>query len=244
MILKCILLVSAAMILLYILPLQPCQEQQWGFTLENLWMGGLLKQSRLVMLLLWWKIWSFQITLTDNQWGFEHLGCWNWFTGYLWHAYHRLHCKRWTWVVTTTLTKQWRVYDYNPFGRFKNLIKATILIFSCPLDSEIMGAFEYSQSKTTALVHFQAHKFPHTASVYYQCNIRLCIRHAGGCDDVVIILATTLWVLINLIIKNFSLQCVMWQQGQTFCLFVVNVKQLSWMKHVGSFTILIVKILK
>ena len=48
-----------------------------------------------------------------------------------------------------------------------------------------MGEFEYSVSKTTALVHFQAHKFPHTASVYYQCNVRLCIRHAGGCDDVV-----------------------------------------------------------
>jgi hypothetical protein len=54
----------------------------------------------------------------------------------------------------------------------------------CPLDDEIMGAFEYSSSKTTTLVHFQAHKFPHTPSVYYQCNVRLCIRHAGGCDDV------------------------------------------------------------
>merc|ERR1719384_22672 len=40
----------------------------------------------------------------------------------------------------------------------------------CPLDDEIMGSFEYSASKTTALV-------------YYQCNVRLCIRHAGGCDD-------------------------------------------------------------
>jgi hypothetical protein len=58
-----------------------------------------------------------------------------------------------------------------------------ILYFRCPIDREIMGEFEYSVSKTTALVHFQAHKFPHTASVYYQCNVRLCIRHAGGCDD-------------------------------------------------------------
>ena len=48
-----------------------------------------------------------------------------------------------------------------------------------------MGEFEYSSSKTTALVHFQAHKFPYTSSVYYQCNVRLCIRHAGGCDDTV-----------------------------------------------------------
>jgi len=46
-----------------------------------------------------------------------------------------------------------------------------------------MGEFEYSSSKTTALVHFQAHKFPYTSSVYYQCNVRLCIRHAGGCED-------------------------------------------------------------
>ena len=54
----------------------------------------------------------------------------------------------------------------------------------CPVDGDIMGAFEYSSSKTTALVHFQAHKFPYTASVYYQCQIRLCIKHAGGCDAV------------------------------------------------------------
>ena len=58
-------------------------------------------------------------------------------------------------------------------------------LYRCPLDDEIMGSFEYSASKTTALVHFQAHKFPYTPSVYYQCNVRLCIRHAGGCDDVV-----------------------------------------------------------
>ena len=58
-------------------------------------------------------------------------------------------------------------------------------IFRCPVDWEIMGEFEYSSSKTTALVHFQAHKFPYTSSVYYQCNVRLCIRHAGGCEDTV-----------------------------------------------------------
>lgn len=54
----------------------------------------------------------------------------------------------------------------------------------CPVDDEIMGQFEYSATKTTALVRFQAHKFPYTSSVYYQCNIRLCIKHAGGCDNV------------------------------------------------------------
>jgi len=54
----------------------------------------------------------------------------------------------------------------------------------CPVDDEIMGEFEYSASKTTALVRFQAHKFPYTSSVYYQCNVKLCIKHAGGCDQV------------------------------------------------------------
>jgi len=54
----------------------------------------------------------------------------------------------------------------------------------CPLDTEIMGEFEYSAGKTTALVRFQAHKFPYTSSVYYQCNVKLCIKHAGGCDTV------------------------------------------------------------
>merc|ERR1711923_520219 len=54
----------------------------------------------------------------------------------------------------------------------------------CPVDDEIMGEFEYSASKTTTLVRFQAHKFPYTSSVYYQCNVKLCIKHAGGCDQV------------------------------------------------------------
>jgi len=54
----------------------------------------------------------------------------------------------------------------------------------CPEDYEIMGEFEYSDSKTTAFVRFQAHKFPYTSSVYYQCNVKLCIKHAGGCDQV------------------------------------------------------------
>jgi len=54
----------------------------------------------------------------------------------------------------------------------------------CPVDYEIMGPFDYSDSKTEAIVNFQAHKFPYTASVYYQCNVRLCLKHTGGCDDV------------------------------------------------------------
>lgn len=54
----------------------------------------------------------------------------------------------------------------------------------CPIDQEIMGTFEYGAKKTTAMVHFQAHKFPYTSSVYYQCNVRLCLKSDGGCDDV------------------------------------------------------------
>ncbi|XP_071543372.1 cuticlin-1-like isoform X2 [Panulirus ornatus] len=54
----------------------------------------------------------------------------------------------------------------------------------CPVDYEILGEFEYSSTKTTAAVSFQAHKFPYTSSVYYQCNVKLCIKNAGGCDDV------------------------------------------------------------
>ncbi|XP_066597510.1 cuticlin-1 [Prorops nasuta] len=53
----------------------------------------------------------------------------------------------------------------------------------CPLDSEIMGQFTYSHDKTEARVNFQAHKFPYTASVYYQCNVRLCLKRGGGCSN-------------------------------------------------------------
>lgn len=55
----------------------------------------------------------------------------------------------------------------------------------CPVDDEIMGPFEYSHNKTRATVSFQAHKFPYTSSVYYQCNVRLCLKDSGGCEDVV-----------------------------------------------------------
>jgi len=54
----------------------------------------------------------------------------------------------------------------------------------CPVDDEIMGGFEYTHNLTRALVSFQAHKFPYTSSVYYQCNVRLCLKESGGCEDV------------------------------------------------------------
>ncbi|XP_048514006.1 cuticlin-4-like isoform X2 [Athalia rosae] len=53
----------------------------------------------------------------------------------------------------------------------------------CPVDKEIMGQFVYSEDKTKAQVNFQAHKFPYIASVYYQCNVQLCVKQGGGCEN-------------------------------------------------------------
>lgn len=53
----------------------------------------------------------------------------------------------------------------------------------CPVDEDIMPQFVYAQNLTRASVTFQAHKFPYTSSVYYQCNVRLCFRE-GGCNHV------------------------------------------------------------
>ncbi|KAI5702601.1 hypothetical protein M8J75_001945 [Diaphorina citri] len=54
----------------------------------------------------------------------------------------------------------------------------------CPMDQEIMGPFEYAKNLTSARVQFKAHKFPYTASVYYQCRVVLCTQYDGGCTDV------------------------------------------------------------
>lgn len=56
--------------------------------------------------------------------------------------------------------------------------------YRCPLDGEIMGQFEYSTDRTKATVSFPAHKFPYTASVYYQCNVRLCALQDPTCQKV------------------------------------------------------------
>lgn len=52
----------------------------------------------------------------------------------------------------------------------------------CPVDFDLMAPFEYNVNRTKAMVKFLAHKFPYTSSVYYQCNVRLCLRK-GGCDE-------------------------------------------------------------
>lgn len=53
----------------------------------------------------------------------------------------------------------------------------------CPVDPDIMGMFKYTEEDTKAVVNFQAHKFPYTASVYYQCNVKLCPKTDKGCDE-------------------------------------------------------------
>lgn len=51
----------------------------------------------------------------------------------------------------------------------------------CPLDQDIVGPFDYDGDRTKATVQFPAHKFPYTTSVYYQCNIRLCMLTDDKC---------------------------------------------------------------
>jgi len=72
------------------------------------------------------------------------------------------------------------------FPSFRDRIIRFVPVRSCPVDGEIMGQFTYNEDKTEARVNFQAHKFPYTASVYYQCNVRLCIKHGGGCNNTVL----------------------------------------------------------
>lgn len=54
----------------------------------------------------------------------------------------------------------------------------------CPLDGEIMGEFAYSDDRSEAKVSFPAHKFPYTASVYYECIIKLCHMDDEACKKV------------------------------------------------------------
>lgn len=46
---------------------------------------------------------------------------------------------------------------------------------------QIVGPFQYDSDRTKATVEFPAHKFPYTTSVYYQCNIRLCMLKDENC---------------------------------------------------------------
>ena len=65
-------------------------------------------------------------------------------------------------------------------------------LYSCPMDNEIMGPFEYSEDRMSATVTFPAHKFPYTASVYYQCNVKLCAILDPDCQKVYNLFKTAL----------------------------------------------------
>lgn len=65
--------------------------------------------------------------------------------------------------------------------RLFHIVLTLIVSTRCPIDDNIMPKFEYTNNSTRAAVSFPAHKFPHTSSVYYQCNVRLCINN-GGCN--------------------------------------------------------------
>ncbi|XP_045508218.1 uncharacterized protein LOC123704017 [Colias croceus] len=53
----------------------------------------------------------------------------------------------------------------------------------CPLETEIMGLFQYSRGSQEARVAFPAHRFPYTASVYYTCEVKLCdLNHPTDCE--------------------------------------------------------------
>lgn len=49
-----------------------------------------------------------------------------------------------------------------------------------------MGQFEYTNDRTEASVSFPAHKFPYTVSVYYECNIQLCMLDDPECQKVIL----------------------------------------------------------
>lgn len=76
------------------------------------------------------------------------------------------------------------------------------------MDYELMPPFEYDLNRTRAMVKFQAHKFPYTSSVYYQCNVRLCLRN-GGCDEVTQSLFKKKKLLIYIPSYYYSLLCAM-----------------------------------
>ena len=72
-----------------------------------------------------------------------------------------------------------KVYNWNQIAkiqmkRLEKMFKQSFIYF-----------IKIRKNKLLKIQFFQAHKFPYTSSVYYQCNVKLCIKHAGGCDQVV-----------------------------------------------------------
>ena len=97
----------------------------------------------------------------------------------LWHSLFLV------WYNALKLPIHWHSFIAHNENMSLNSSISSLYCFRCPVDYEIFGGLEYSPSKTSASVRFQAHKFPYISSVYYQCNVKLCIKNAGGCDDIV-----------------------------------------------------------
>jgi len=88
----------------------------------------------------------------------------------------------WTILVIQFITS-YKILSNIMFIYFNLLI--IIIYVRCSIEDDIMGQFQYSANKTTAVVNFQAHKFPYTTSVYYQCHVHLCLKANGGCANTV-----------------------------------------------------------
>lgn len=69
--------------------------------------------------------------------------------------------------------------------------------YGCPMDAEIMGPFKYSGDKKMAAVSFPAHRFPYSAAVYYQCNVKLCALVDPSCKKVKFFLVILLRILMR-----------------------------------------------
>lgn len=49
----------------------------------------------------------------------------------------------------------------------------------CPIEPEIMGEFDYSDDASHAMVSFNAHRFPDSNIVNYQCMVQMCLKSVG-----------------------------------------------------------------
>ena len=56
----------------------------------------------------------------------------------------------------------------------------------CSLDRNLIGNLDYSPTSMMANVEAHAFKFADRASLYFQCEIRLCVALEGGCEDTVV----------------------------------------------------------
>uniref|UniRef100_A0A646QFR2 Cuticlin n=1 Tax=Hemiscolopendra marginata TaxID=943146 RepID=A0A646QFR2_9MYRI len=100
----------------------------------------------------------------------------------------------------------------------------------CSVDRELMGELDYSSNKTAATIRFQAHKFPYTSSVYYQCTVNLCLHKNGDCDDVPPLCTSD---GRNLRRRKRQLTANITEEGNLTALNEADVKDLSVSVHSG-----------